>query len=231
MFYCWSSGWDSTVPPQSHSYNALQPPPPPLKFSPPTPTYQLICRLAVLWTHWSQNPCLLPHFLHEALTCPLDVLSVQSAAASASLPVRHHGSADCWRPGGWWSHRVCHSSASGNPAKTRTLDQNYSQYRHIIDLILYFTLSPHLEFNPITVQGVKFPCWKVHTYRPANSISDGPITNLLSILCIWTEILWCAHVKGTKKPSWFQIWHFYFRMMAWQVKGLEVCTVLMWIQH
>ena len=35
----------------------------------------------------------------------------------------------------------------------------------------------------------------MHTYMLANSISEGPITNLLSILCIMIEILPCAHAK------------------------------------
>ena len=33
----------------------------------------------------------------------------------------------------------------------------------------------------------------MHTYTPANSISDGPITNLLSILCILVEVFSRAH--------------------------------------
>ena len=36
----------------------------------------------------------------------------------------------------------------------------------------------------------------VHTYTPADSVFDGPITNLLSILRILIEILSHAHVKG-----------------------------------
>ena len=49
-------------------------------------------------------------------------------------------------------------------------------------------------------QPVKSPGWKVHTYTPANSIFDGPITNLLSTLCILIEILSRAQAKGAKKP-------------------------------
>ena len=33
----------------------------------------------------------------------------------------------------------------------------------------------------------------MHTCTPANSISDGPITNLLSILCVLIEVLSRAH--------------------------------------
>ena len=39
------------------------------------------------------------------------------------------------------------------------------------------------------------------TYTPPNSIFDGPITNLLPILCMLIEILSRAHAKGTKKKS------------------------------
>ena len=41
----------------------------------------------------------------------------------------------------------------------------------------------------------------MHTSTPPNSISDGPVTDLLSILCILIEILSHAHAhaKGAKK--------------------------------
>ena len=38
----------------------------------------------------------------------------------------------------------------------------------------------------------------MHAYTPANSIFAGPIANLLSILCIWVEILSRAHAKGRR---------------------------------
>ena len=41
-------------------------------------------------------------------------------------------------------------------------------------------------------------------YMPANSIFDGPITNLLSVLCILVEILSCAHVKRGKSCNDFK---------------------------
>ena len=43
------------------------------------------------------------------------------------------------------------------------------------------------------------------TYTPANSIFDGPITNLLSILCILVEVLSRAHVKS---ENWFNDFKF-----------------------
>ena len=45
----------------------------------------------------------------------------------------------------------------------------------------------------------------MHTYTPSNNVFYGPITNLLSILCIWTEVLSCAQAKGqTKSPDDFR---------------------------
>ena len=44
----------------------------------------------------------------------------------------------------------------------------------------------------------------MHTYTPPNSIFDGPITNLLSVLCILIEILPRAHAKGGKKLNDFK---------------------------
>ena len=34
------------------------------------------------------------------------------------------------------------------------------------------------------------------TYTPANSVFDGPVTNLLLVLCILIEALSRAHEKG-----------------------------------
>ena len=38
----------------------------------------------------------------------------------------------------------------------------------------------------------------MHTYTPADSISDGPVTNLLSVPCILIEILSRVHTKEGK---------------------------------
>ena len=44
----------------------------------------------------------------------------------------------------------------------------------------------------------------MHTYTPANSIFDGPVTNLLSLLRILVEIFSRAHPKGGKGPDDFK---------------------------
>ena len=62
----------------------------------------------------------------------------------------------------------------------------------------YASLTPSLP------QPVKFLVWKVHTYRPANSIFDGRITHLLLILSILIEILSPAHAKGEKTLNDFR---------------------------
>ena len=53
--------------------------------------------------------------------------------------------------------------------------------------------------TPSLPQPVKFPASKVHTYPPPNSIFDGPITHLLSILCTLIEIMSGAHARGGEK--------------------------------
>ena len=51
----------------------------------------------------------------------------------------------------------------------------------------------------------------MQSYTPADSRFDGPITNLLSTLRSFIEILSrAAHAKGEKKLQWFQIWHFHW---------------------
>ena len=58
--------------------------------------------------------------------------------------------------------------------------------------------------TPQLPQPVNFPGWKVHTYTPANSIFEGPITTLLSILCILIEVLLRAHAKREKSLNNFK---------------------------
>ena len=44
----------------------------------------------------------------------------------------------------------------------------------------------------------------MHTYTPANSMFDGPIRNLFSILCILVEVLSRAHAKRVKSFNDFK---------------------------
>ena len=41
----------------------------------------------------------------------------------------------------------------------------------------------------------------MHIYTPSNGIFDGLVTNLLSIIYIWIEILYCAHAKRQRKKK------------------------------
>ena len=52
-------------------------------------------------------------------------------------------------------------------------------------------------FNPVLTAAParKFPGSKVDIYTPANSIFDGPITTLLSMLCILVDAVSCVHAK------------------------------------
>ena len=57
--------------------------------------------------------------------------------------------------------------------------------------------------KPFTAPACKLSWLKMHTYTPANSVFDGPITNLLSTLCISIEILSRAHAKEEKSLNPF----------------------------
>ena len=41
----------------------------------------------------------------------------------------------------------------------------------------------------------------MHTYKLANRIADGPITTLLSVLCIWVEVLSRAHANRGQRVN------------------------------
>ena len=51
----------------------------------------------------------------------------------------------------------------------------------------------------------------MHTYRPGNSIFDGPITSLPSVSCILKEIISRAHAKGGRSVSGFKFGTFVCR--------------------
>ena len=61
-----------------------------------------------------------------------------------------------------------------------------------------------VSFNPFTATARKFSGMKVHTDTPANSIFDGPITSLLSVLCILVEVLSNAQAKKGKSFNHFK---------------------------
>ena len=48
----------------------------------------------------------------------------------------------------------------------------------------------------------------MHTYAPENSIFDGPITTLLSVLCILVEVPSRAHAKRAKRLNDFKFGRF-----------------------
>ena len=65
----------------------------------------------------------------------------------------------------------------------------------------------------------------MHTYTPANSIFDGPVTNLFSILCSLIEVLSCGQAKGEKGFNDFKFGTFMGRFQSvgaasMAVKGL-----------
>ena len=66
----------------------------------------------------------------------------------------------------------------------------------------------------------------MHTCKLANSRSNGPITNLLSVLCVLTEVLSLAHAKRGESPNGFRFGTFIARSQtdgaaSTAVKGLK----------
>ena len=56
------------------------------------------------------------------------------------------------------------------------------------------------KVNPFTAPACTICGLKgAHRHTPPNSVFDGPVTNLLIIVCILTEILSSAHAKGAQK--------------------------------
>ena len=61
----------------------------------------------------------------------------------------------------------------------------------------------------------------MYTDTPANSTFDGPITILLSVLCILIEVLWRAHAKGGKGLSDFSFGAFIGRFQSDGAESME----------
>ena len=70
---------------------------------------------------------------------------------------------------------------------------------HTIIHCIFILSRINFCWTPSLPRPVKFPVWKMHTYTPPNSIFDGPITNLLSILSIFhsSKAVW-----ESRWPSW-----------------------------
>ena len=77
------------------------------------------------------------------------------------------------------------------------------------------------QLTPSQPQPVKFLVWKVHIYTPENSIFDGHITNLLSILCILI-VLSRVHAKGTHRLNHFKFGTFIGRSPSDDAASLAV---------
>ena len=62
----------------------------------------------------------------------------------------------------------------------------------------------------------------MNTYALANSIFDGPVTNLFSVLCILTEILSRTHAKVGKGLNGFKFGTFVGRFQNDEVASIAV---------
>ena len=66
----------------------------------------------------------------------------------------------------------------------------------------------------------------MHTYTPANNTSDGPITSLLSVLCILLEVLSSVHAKRGNSFNDFKLGTSVGRFSSDGVKGLRGCCLI-----
>ena len=87
------------------------------------------------------------------------------------------------------------------------------------------------SLTPSLPKPVNSPDGKAHTYTPANSIFDGPVTHFLSILCILVEVLSGAHSKGEKSLNDLKFDTFIGRFpsdgaASMTVKGLSITAAL-----
>ena len=93
------------------------------------------------------------------------------------------------------------------------------------------------SLTPSLPRPVNFPDWKAHNYTPANNIFDGPVTNLLSKLCILVKVMSGVHSKGEKSLNDLKFGTFVGRFpsdgaASMTVKGLNImpfllfCTIL-----
>ena len=57
-----------------------------------------------------------------------------------------------------------------------------------------------MDVNPFTAPDCKISGLRSGHIKPSDSLFDGPVANILLILCILTEIISRAHEKGAKKP-------------------------------
>ena len=71
--------------------------------------------------------------------------------------------------------------------------------KHSITYIMYIEMENVISIdfiNPFTAVSCTFFRAEKCTQTRLQTVFDGPRTNLFLILCVWTEILSRAHVKG-----------------------------------
>ena len=88
------------------------------------------------------------------------------------------------------------TSAAAMPVNTHLLGSSERSPR---------PLQKPCSLTPSLPQFVKCPWSKLRTYTPANSIFDGPIPSLLSLLYILIEIISRASAKGKKGFNDFRL--------------------------
>ena len=114
-----------------------------------------------------------------------------------------------------------------------TVQQNKNLSAFSADSLLAFIQPPvcshmyqhqhaHEHINPFTVPTCKIFGLKSAPYTPKDSIFDGPITNLHSLLCILIEVLSHADAKGAQRLHNFECGTFIGRFPSDHVASLAV---------
>ena len=83
-------------------------------------------------------------------------------------------------------------------------------------VVIYPEYGTSTCLTPYLPKLVKYPGWKVHSYKLANSIFDGPIITLLLILYILVEVLSHAHAKRGKSLNGFKFGTSIGRFSEWR---------------
>ena len=79
----------------------------------------------------------------------------------------------------------------------------------------------NVGLTPWLPHPVKLPGCKVHTYTPANSVFDGPVTNLTFNTVHFDRNPFACSCKGDKKA--LMVWHFTLLLVVFRVSVRHWC--------
>ena len=124
------------------------------------------------------------------------------------------------RPKGWerdnTRQQAVHVKNSYQGYQQQTQKQTYLL---ICTPLLWILKKKMIKKNALLTPSLHQPVtsldWELHPYVPENGIFHGPITTLLSALCIWIKVLSPAHAKALMISS-LALSLVIFRVTCWQ---------------